>query len=195
MKRSDVETRYYHGSGRTPALNVKVYDWPNLGGHPCTLRDRERSAAIFRDVAGDLGRDPGELAAWWAGKAEESDEFPGWTWCGIAAESALGDAQSFAEEVWPDRSVTVRQQGQSGGWLTVEGLPDLESWDAVALARWARFSRFVAALVDDYPRSVLWLVAANVWEAELAEAEEAERRAWEPGPAARYMAETGSYAA
>ncbi len=55
---------------------------------------------------------------------------------------------------------------KTGGWLYVDGLPDVESWDAIALAKWARFARIVADLVADVPRLTLELCAINRYAAE-----------------------------
>jgi hypothetical protein len=61
--------------------------------------------------------------------------------------------------------VKVYSKGRSSGWLTVHGLPPVESWDAVDLARWRRFEREVESDVE-YRTSAeytLEAIEANGW--------------------------------
>jgi hypothetical protein len=38
---------------------------------------------------------------------------------------------------------SVSQDGRCGGWLLVYGLPPVETWDAIRVARWGAFTRLV----------------------------------------------------
>ena len=58
----------------------------------------------------------------------------------------------------------VRQDGRSGGWCVVEGLSDVESWDAIQLGRWRRFEVGCRAIADDVPRTMLDLIYFNAFE-------------------------------
>ncbi len=179
--RDDVTTHYsgcgWPEGGAPPAVNVKVHLWAD-----------SFPAAVLRDVAEDLGEDPERFAAWWARKAEERtgqgwndgtalgeliDGREGCGWREIAARDAFEDAQADADLIWPDHHPRVEQGGRSGGWLEVAGLPPVDEWDAVMLGRWRRFERYVRAAVEDSPRAVAWLIAANVYVPER-EAEDAE---------------------
>lgn len=91
-----------------------------------------------------------------------------------ACEDGLELAQTDADEVFGDHSVRCELDGRSGGWLIVRGLPDVETWDAVMVAKWSRYAKYVAAIVDDIPRACAWLIGANVYEAELTDMERAE---------------------
>ena len=177
----------YHGHGydghRRPMVNVKCHLWEN--GNAGSWPD-----AVLHDVAEDCGEDPARFVAWWRHKAEERtgegwndgtalgelvDGREGYGWrseaAGDAFESAGEDAAAiFGEYPRPK----VYAEGRSGGWLVVDGLPSVDTWDAVALGRWRRFERYVRAAVDDFPRAVAWLVCANTYRAER-EAEDAER--------------------
>jgi hypothetical protein len=53
-------------------------------------------------------------------------------------------AEELAQEVFGSH-VRVNSSGRSSGWLIVRKLADVESWDAVAVAKWARFARLIAA--------------------------------------------------
>ena len=88
---------------------------------------------------------------------EIEPSFPGA--CSVDLERALGYAfESACEGFWQDLQeslredpdfyfpgyrLTISQDGRSGGWLVVQGLPDFESWDAIMLARWRRFERII----------------------------------------------------
>ena len=166
--RSDVQT-HYDGFHRPalPAVNVKV---PLYGAFP---------DALLREVADDCGHDPDNFVTWWRATEHADDvhnRYPTMvdTYAGFAAESAFEDAQSDAEYLFPDSpSVQVHQEGRSGGWLTVSGLPDLNSWAAPDLGRWRRFATAVRARVADFPRQVAELVAINAYEEHLASEEAA----------------------
>ncbi len=57
-----------------------------------------------------------------------------WEQIGDTAEYHFGD-------------VNIWSAGRSGSWLVVEGLPNIDSWDAVQLAKWRKFEREVKAEV------------------------------------------------
>lgn len=82
----------------------------------------------------------------------------------IAREDGWERAQELADENWPERTVKVWSSGRSGGWLIVEGLPDIETWDAIAVARWARFEAAIRATVEDLDYQFVWHLHVNVYE-------------------------------
>ena len=59
----------------------------------------------------------------------------------------------------------VYQEGRSGGWLIVDGLPPIEEWDAIALSKWARFEKWARAEVDYLcsQEAVFESIDANEW--------------------------------
>lgn len=166
--RDDVQTHWDHGSSN-PAVNIKCHLWEN--GNNGDFTD-----AVLSDVAADTGNDAADIISWWRAKDEE--QIGSWgeselsdllnTWQSAAAEDAFDDARTDAAEVFP-QSVEIWQEGRSGGWLVVGGLPDLHDWDAIALGRWRRFEKMVRSLVADHPRAVAWLIITNVYEPEKAE--------------------------
>lgn len=74
--------------------------------------------------------------------------------CEFAFDSACrafwDGAQDVADEAFGKGVAKVYQEGRSGGWLVVHGLPDLESWDAVMLGKWRKFEREIKADVADH---------------------------------------------
>lgn len=136
MRKSDVET---HAEGyygpQLPAVNVKAYSYA-----------RGLSAETFGCSEKDY---------------ERAVEF--------AFESAQTcfweEVQGWANECFPDYSVKVYSAGRSGGWVVVEGLPLIESWDAIILGRWSRFARMCQAEVEYLSKAetVREDIEANEW--------------------------------
>lgn len=138
-------------------MNVKVYGTLNP----------EALAEVERDFA------PG--FAHWAANLLAGGIFPDWAW-DAALEQGWERLKEDAREVFGDR-VKVYSEGRSGGWAVLHGLPDVESWDAIALSRFARFCRFAGMAVKDVPYQAAAIAALNVYlpERERAEAVAASR--------------------
>lgn len=128
-RKSDVEThRQGYNSHGYPAINVKVYHTP-----------------------------VNEVRAHFPEATEEQIEKA----CEYAFESFQEqfweEWQDNADKYFPtDRHVKVYSEGRSGGWLIVQGLRDIEDWDAIDLMRWRRFE-------VDVKRSVEWSCEAEQW--------------------------------
>ena len=120
MKKADIERRYMRNRW-VPTVNVKTYrqaySWPMTSAIAARLGVSDALA----EQASQYAYDSAQEAFWENWK--DADEL----------------AQYFAEpvEVWQD--------GRSGGWLIVDGLPELDSWNAVRVAKWAKFQRDVHA--------------------------------------------------
>lgn len=157
MRKSDV-TMHTDGYGRerVPAVNVKVdawnfphcVDWSNVESYE------------------------GFNTAWIEEHMTEAETDHYFT---FACEVAWEDLQSDAEYIFGEH-VKVESQGRSSGWAVVNGLPDLEQWDAVMLAKWARFAKWARSVADYVPESMVELIALNVYEPMLEEQERAEAR-------------------
>lgn len=121
----------------------------------------------------------------WGPSPDQDDEYPGcsFEWCeahlneselegwwNLACEDGVELAASDAEEVFGQR-VDVYRVGRSGGWLVVKGLPDVDEWDAVMVAKWGKFARWARATADAIPEMTLSLIAINRYEPWLAEQE------------------------
>lgn len=142
--KSAVQTRVENGRV-SPCVNVKVYGRIT----PAILAQVEREYATvgFAD---------------WAQELLDSDKWPDWTW-----EAALEQGWEWLREDAPDcfkADVKVYSSGRSGGWCIVEGLPPVESWDAVTLGRWWRFEKSARAAADGIPYDMAVLLAINTYE-------------------------------
>jgi hypothetical protein len=82
----------------------------------------------------------------------------------IAREGGWEQAKEDAYEVWGSDQVKVWSSGRSGGWLTVEGLGDVEDWDAIDVSRWCRYAGLVQDVLDDLDYQFVWHLHVNVWE-------------------------------
>ena len=140
MRKSDVETRYNYGQGHIPCINVKLY------------RGRDSTPEMdVDDIAEHFGcdRDTAERAA------EYCDE--------SAREQFWEEIPDTAKEIFP--GCEVYSDGRSGGWLVVHNLPDVESWNAVTLGKWAKLCRIVRDEIK-YLCSREYIteqIAANEW--------------------------------
>ena len=109
--RGDVETHGEHYGRQYPAVNVKVYKFPST----------DKIADHFNCEEAEASR-AGEYAF-------ES-----------ACETFWNEsAQGIADDVFGEKKVKVYSQGRSGGWLIVEGLPDIELWDLMMMNMWHSF--------------------------------------------------------
>ena len=64
-----------------------------------------------------------------------------------AKEQFWEQAKEFAAEVF-GRDVTVYTEGRSGGWLTLHGLPELETWDARMVGKYARLAAWCRTEIE-----------------------------------------------
>jgi hypothetical protein len=171
VKKSEVTIRSksaYGWAGGVPAVNVK---WSPY------LRTIVRK---YRDVTAvnkqgdtyhvhEFGDDP---AFWeWVDYIDEHVGDAAWEYPNgifyraeeIAREVGWDDAIELAHEEWGD-AVKVWSSGRSGGWLVVDGLADVEDWDAIELARWRRFQGRVEDLVAYLDYQFVWHLYVNVYE-------------------------------
>ncbi len=147
-RKSDVTFHDGH-----PAVNVKVpylsySEWDNLAWQ----------------VAGDEDVIPEHFIDAMNEWREENDT--DWIW-ETACESGWDQLQYDVGEIWPIRQygkLQVYAEGRSDGWAVVDGLDDFESWDAIELARWAKFAKWARIIADGVPYEMLTLFLLNVYE-------------------------------
>ena len=164
--RDDVQLHADGFGPRRPAVNVKVYG---------SLRD------AWAEFQRDEGPDEGFTLEW----IEEhvSDDLLDsifWHTCAAEFEYLAAYATDDEDAIFPAERygrVTVEQEGRSGGWAVVDGLPDVEEWDAILLARWRKFERVAREIADSVPLQMLSSLYMNEWEWRQAEAAERERAA------------------
>lgn len=110
------------------------------------------SFALGLDVAGEFSCDDAT--------AKKALEYAWTSHC----EQFWEQAQETAE-FHLGKGVTIYSEGRSSGWLVVDGLPDLESWDAIQLTKWAKFERSILAEVAylSSAEQVRDSITANEW--------------------------------
>lgn len=146
MRKSEVTLRYYQGE-RRPCVNVKVY------------------GSVTPAILAEVEAESGETGfARWAGELLERDTWPEWT-REAACSAGWEYLQRDAEEVFGP-GAKVESEGRSGGWCIVKGLPDFEAWDAVMVAKWAKFARWAGGYAQGVPYDMATLLAINTYSAE-----------------------------
>jgi len=164
MKKADIT--FHNGQ---PAVNVKLYRSEPTDDEIVAVAAELDEPGFTRAAIDALTDD--ERQRWWEIACED-----GWALLQEAAEAIYGP------------SVRVYSEGRSGGWAVLgyeyeKGRhspgPDVDAvrgWDAIELAKWARFARLARAVADDNCRRMAWLIAANVYQPEV------ERTAWLADP-------------
>lgn len=154
MRKADIQRSYHQGHNGDPMVNVKAHIWwPDL----------------VRQFKGSKEHEHGDHAEFWRWALERDeqgdlDDSLDTAWR-MACENAWDDAREYAMDIFGPRA-KVWSAGRSGGWLVVEGLPDIECWDAIDVSRWAKFQRAIEALRDDIGYQTVWNLAVNIFEAE-----------------------------
>jgi hypothetical protein len=156
-KKSDV-LRDYHGRASRdghdrPALNVKVYAAPEYTA--------ERIRAEFHCSEAAAGR-----AAEWCYESAQEDFWRD------AALDCLNYAMLGADKASDYKPCGLREspykvyaEGNSGGWLVVDGLASVETWDGATFQKWRKFARLInqeiaLRLTFEYARD---MIEANEW--------------------------------
>ena len=131
------------GGGRRPAVNVKVRD---------SLED---GFAKFLKANDDVDA---RFTCEWV-REHVSDETLDARFQ-FACEDGFERLADEAREIWGAdmyehrgarrHRVNVYSEGRSGGWAVVDGIDDdVDSWDAIQVAKWGRFARFARLEADD----------------------------------------------
>lgn len=145
MKKSEIQLK-----GDLPAVNVKIrgsFDFTD-----------ERLAAVADRCGGNY---TDKFLAWWHSLDEDTIEHVTEWRYEEACELGWGNLRFEAEIIWPDRKVEVWAKGRSGGWAVVDGLPPVETWNAVMVSKWASFVRFAHEQVKDIPYQTAALIIVN----------------------------------
>lgn len=154
IAREDVDTHSegYDHSTRLPAVNIKVYetDLPKGEAFKALVEEHEldsRLAALPLDELRTLIE-----------QYVEKHEGVFYSVCSDNYDQAKDDA---IENIFVGRNVKIHQEGRSGGYMVVGGLPDIEHWDAKLLTEWDVFQRSCKSLVESVPEAMVWSVLAN----------------------------------
>jgi len=103
-------------------------------------------------------------------KCSESQAKRACEYCFDSMQQAFWEnVESLAQEIFPH--CKVYSEGRSGGWLVVHGLPEVETWDAVMLAKWRRFEKLVQEEIKNNCDKATWFesIESNKWYQEGAE--------------------------
>jgi hypothetical protein len=112
--KSQIQT-HSDGFGRSsnPAINVKCRNFPCASDVSAKFKCSKETASKAIDFAYECA-----CANFWEQVQEQADYH-------------LGSGYK------------VYSEGRCSGWLVVHGMPDLESWDAIACAKWWRFEKVI----------------------------------------------------
>lgn len=160
----DIE-REFRGRKKNGPLICKTCEAPKFVHGPSTGHAFKGGGSYYVHEFGDDEK----FWEWAEGEADRTETWDYERGNMAAAEEMTREngwemAKELAAEVFGSQ-VKTWSSGRSGGWLIVEGLPDVESWDAIALSRWARFARGVQEILDDLDYQFVWHLHVNVYEA------------------------------
>ncbi len=164
MRKSEVQ---FHSERRGPHAAVNVKLWGAPGADPEAVALEEGHSAEFAQ----------EFAAWYSKLSEHRRE----GFFEMAREGGWDLLTEDARTIY-GQSAVVHSEGRSGGWAVVapDGRhhftrEDVAGWDAIALAKWAKFCKCARGICDDIPRGAVWQAMANGFEAEHELREESRR--------------------
>jgi hypothetical protein len=158
FRKDDVETHAvgYYGSP-LPAVNVKVHR---------QMTDKDVQAA-------NESGDPRFTMEWIEEHLTDEDLRH---YFQFACEAGFEDLQMDAEFVFAP-GVKVWAEGRSGGWAVVEGLGEVETWDAIMVNRWSKFAKLARETADSIPEQMASLIQINRFDAWADEQDDPERLA------------------
>lgn len=161
----DFHSTTISGHNPVPAVNVKVRGGGYIGNVPLPLEvgGYAEAGQPIRPVF----THPLFTHEWLEEHTTEDEQQAAWE---SAIESGWDGIKSDAEEIFGP-GTKVYSEGRSGGWAYVDGFTrdDVEGWDAVAVARWGKFSKYAQAYAADVPRQIVDWLYANIFEPWLAE--------------------------
>jgi hypothetical protein len=151
MRKSEIERSYHNGTEGLPMVNVKQYRWDLTveeveslrGEFPFLPADNRRAHNLLVDVV--------EEYEWVVDAGREL----GWEYLQSDAEGVYDDTP-YAVQVW--------SQGRSGGWAVVHGLPDVDEWDAIMVAKWAKFAKWARQHADGIAYQAACIACQNILE-------------------------------
>jgi hypothetical protein len=119
MKKSEIETHSDGYRPSNPAINVKVR---RMGITVAQVAEHFQCTQSIAQRAMDFAFESAQVQFW-----EQAKEF-------VADVFGSG--------------VTVYSEGRSGGWLTLHGLPSIESWDALMVSKYARVANWCQTEIE-----------------------------------------------
>jgi hypothetical protein len=146
VKKADVKLSYHTGTRGLPVVNVKLYslDLVKVAAQHTDEFSDPLFPAWLRENLGDGGMQDSAYQS--------------------ALEDGWRNLQDEAHEIFGRAYATVYSAGRSGGWAVVKGLPDVETWDAVMVGRWARFAKYARRQAEDVPYLMVWALYHHEFE-------------------------------
>lgn len=153
MKKSNVQLRgdrnNYH-----PAVNVKVYKSLDDG-----VQEFHKSEPTAEK----------RFTEEWI-RANVSDACLQDIW-NDSCQQYFEQAEEQAKDIFGSH-VVCYSEGRSNGWITVYNLTKTEAWDAVMLAKWAKFEKVCKMLASDVPYGCVWDIYYNIFKTKSKEREQ-----------------------
>lgn len=159
MRKADIQRSYHQGHVGMPMVNVKTH-----GVMPDTDAEWRALAVTVADDIGSRGEDTDLFAEWVMSLYDADDSLFHDTAWEAACEQGWIMLQTDAEETFGP-AAKVYSAGRSGGWCVVEGIGDVDGWDAVMVAKWGRFCKWAAGTVESIPYDMVAFLYLNHWEA------------------------------
>jgi hypothetical protein len=153
--REDVQ---FHSDGYRegrPAVNVKVYRNLHDAWQEFESEEPDHDPRFSLDWVEENLSDDATDSYFWDVCESERDYLIAYA---IEDNDAIFPAAKYGR-------LSVEQEGHMGGWLAVDGLPEIEEWDAILLARWRKFERIAREIADGVPLQMLLSIYINAFEA------------------------------
>lgn len=155
IARDDVARSYHREGTQPPMVNVKVHDTELPKDGAFTELVGEFDGELDARLAALRPSELRTLITQFIEQDHADTIF--WTVCEDSFELAKDDATTF----FPDHPVVISREGRNGGWLVVDGLPNVDTWGPDLLTAWVGFEAACQAQVADIPRAMAWHVLAN----------------------------------
>lgn len=154
----EVQMHSDMGRAAHPAFNIKVRQGPDSVTFPIEIGlVKDVGETEFRTIS----TDPAFTLEWIEENVSASDQQAIWD---DTCQDHYDWVKEQADEVF-SADVIISQEGRSGGWMVVEGLPEnIEDWDSELRRQWTAFGETVKAAVEDVPRAYLTSIYANEFE-------------------------------
>ncbi len=159
-KKSEVEFHSEYGREGNLAVNIKVHE--TLRGVKLPLSLGSSHPVGHPELIEYHKSDPRFTMEWIEKHVPESEmDSYFWSACEWGVERLIEDATG---DIFADYNIKLWQEGRSGGWLVVEGLPEIEDWDAIMLGKWHKFKKRARDAADGVPEEVIESVYYDCFE-------------------------------
>lgn len=161
FRKDDIETRYDRGT-HYPTINIK--HWPELRNVKFPIALGMSAPRLADGTVGEFTTsytDAGFTREWIEDKEEEDDRAFEGLWQ-MVCEDGFEQLTEEAKEIFGN--VDVYQDGRSGGWAVIHGLDDVESWDAIMVAKWGRLVKYAESALSYLDEAFVTAIYMNAYE-------------------------------